>query len=1053
MTDLTHNPHTTETWSPPPTHSPPPATFSGLPVEIIHDIALELSRYADLASLAATSSRLFNIVDPVLYFRAATSYQKRALFWAAAHGRVGTLRKVLAAGVDPNHVWRSQSHRTEAPLFELGPVDEDMTMPEQVFGGPRVLESNYYLQHQDPPRYPRPQPAEPRPRQEPAQHKKDAGGRCFDQEIHYVPKSQFSQHCTALHLAVRHDQVGSVEALLDAGADVNASSQGFSECRVEHLLMSYRMNPTATYAWTPLFVAFNYGRLGLARKLLASGASPRLCASDISKESGTPMLTALHAAAAFGDVALIDELLSQGTPGLSVNSLDSIDQAPIVYAYAYSHWETVEWLCRHGASLDTAEYGSTADARRIPLLLPDALWTLRFRDARRLLSLYLPTEISGPTMMFYRMLMSCCKVASPADIETPLFASRYRDQDTAELRMDFIRDFAPKANPTAFELSRLFGPSFGGFSPLGIAVRNGRIDLVRLLLELYPDLDDAIHKCRQPILLVACTYAVSPPSLEMITLLLEHGAADHVKALQSLTTHNTSPLRTRVDVPTGPFGEIAQYDPVEVPDKTAIARLLVESGVAGSREQQLQAINCALRECNIIGLEFLLKHGQATTMTSEDVHTCLSSLFALAYDHHETRTANPAVFERCMFTLMDLAEQHQVVDVSGSILGLLVINGGIDRSIVEHFLDRSNDDAIERAEEQGMEPLHNAVQSERADLVSLLLDRGASPSKANSFGSTPLDLAIGSDRTEKGIAEAVIRVFLDHDGLSSLQLRASTLPSRLLAPDSMSIKKAPPRRPTVLEAALDSHSSFLLSLVLDNHPPATWPADQLEHAVRTLVTKRRVRMLRRVLVECGGVVVPMHSLCLDPILHELLDMLRLEVSDAARFRNSNVATSPGEFTTHGSVLVAWLYAEMVVILLEHGRASLSSSAGTADSVTGLGKLYALMYPPDDDDAVVVPSLLTSRRGDLRALGECLSVALRTKIELVGAGLGGSGDSSIGGGGERKVQEVRVKPSAVFSDAVLAHLRDTTDYTDTHAYILPWESVSIPDHTDAPGRSK
>ncbi|KAK3681721.1 hypothetical protein B0T22DRAFT_522966 [Podospora appendiculata] len=69
--------------------------------ELLDHIARSIDTDADLATLSATCRRIWESGNYILYSRAA----KRHLYllaWAAETGRVGTLKRLLAAGVSPN---------------------------------------------------------------------------------------------------------------------------------------------------------------------------------------------------------------------------------------------------------------------------------------------------------------------------------------------------------------------------------------------------------------------------------------------------------------------------------------------------------------------------------------------------------------------------------------------------------------------------------------------------------------------------------------------------------------------------------------------------------------------------------------------------------------------------------------------------------------------------------------------------------------------------------------------------------------------------------------
>lgn len=73
-----------------------------LPVELQLMIGDELDANRDLNAVSRTCRDLNNIFSPLLYKRDARRKKSLALIWAARQGRIGTLKKSLDAGAEPN---------------------------------------------------------------------------------------------------------------------------------------------------------------------------------------------------------------------------------------------------------------------------------------------------------------------------------------------------------------------------------------------------------------------------------------------------------------------------------------------------------------------------------------------------------------------------------------------------------------------------------------------------------------------------------------------------------------------------------------------------------------------------------------------------------------------------------------------------------------------------------------------------------------------------------------------------------------------------------------
>lgn len=128
---------------------------------------------------------------------------------------------------------------------------------------------------------------------------------------------------TALHLAAFFGHVGVVEALLDAGADVNVMS---------------RVNLPNIPRNTPLHAALAGRRREVARLLIQRGA-------DVTAVDSAG-LTPLHHAAAGGNVEIVSMLLDRGA---RVDARDEQGQTPLDYALRGGHEEVVALLRGRGA--------------------------------------------------------------------------------------------------------------------------------------------------------------------------------------------------------------------------------------------------------------------------------------------------------------------------------------------------------------------------------------------------------------------------------------------------------------------------------------------------------------------------------------------------------------------------------------------------------------------------------------------------------------------------------------------------------------------------------
>jgi ankyrin repeat protein len=126
---------------------------------------------------------------------------------------------------------------------------------------------------------------------------------------------------TALHWAVRHNDLATVDTLIRAGADVKAANR---------------------YGVTPMVLAATNGNAGMLRKLLDAGADPN------SANPGGE--TALMTAARTGSIEAVMLLLDRGA---TVNAKDTVHaQTALMWAVLENHADIVKLLLARGADIN-----------------------------------------------------------------------------------------------------------------------------------------------------------------------------------------------------------------------------------------------------------------------------------------------------------------------------------------------------------------------------------------------------------------------------------------------------------------------------------------------------------------------------------------------------------------------------------------------------------------------------------------------------------------------------------------------------------------------------
>jgi len=156
------------------------------------------------------------------------------------------------------------------------------------------------------------------------------------------PPPHFADDIPALVLAAWTGQLGLVECLLEAGADVSRSSTTWQ---------TYAFNDDATAfdGPTPISAAAREGHLPVVLALLARGAS-------LDHGSPAPLISA----AEFGHVHVARALLERGA---DPNVSDGDRHTPLFFAARAGSVELVRLLVAAGGRFDRA--GDLAEARRL----------------------------------------------------------------------------------------------------------------------------------------------------------------------------------------------------------------------------------------------------------------------------------------------------------------------------------------------------------------------------------------------------------------------------------------------------------------------------------------------------------------------------------------------------------------------------------------------------------------------------------------------------------------------------------------------------------------
>jgi ankyrin repeat protein len=174
-------------------------------------------------------------------------------------------------------------------------------------------------------------------------------------------KARSDGQWTPLHNQAYKGNLDAVELLLAHGADIEArtsfgmtpllSSLRWDRLAVTKFLVEKgaNVNPTTELGRTPLIISAVEGNPELARLFLDNGA-------DIEAKDQNYKRTALHFAALYGQLDIVDALLKKGA---HVDERDGAGKTPLDYAARYGHEKVAQRLKASGAAgeIDPAHFG------------------------------------------------------------------------------------------------------------------------------------------------------------------------------------------------------------------------------------------------------------------------------------------------------------------------------------------------------------------------------------------------------------------------------------------------------------------------------------------------------------------------------------------------------------------------------------------------------------------------------------------------------------------------------------------------------------------------
>ncbi|KAK0620707.1 ankyrin repeat-containing domain protein [Immersiella caudata] len=365
-------------------------SLSSLPAELIAFVIDHLDRLKDLSALARTDRKLYNSANPIVYKRAVSQGDAWPLAWAAHCGVAGTLKRVLAAGVGPDHQFvdclpLDDWKRVNAAARQPAVAADDHVDWDADNGSESTAEWSIETEDSDPTGASTTHQPSSNSNSEPwswgpvandsdrdsdvwmdevVAQRSDDSSTLDEQERegaadpHALGDNMIVRRYNALHLAVQAGHHDIVQILLDHGASVNTSCERLCECTRLYGLLNAAECPEPTSAppsWSSLHLAICHSRPETAKLLLSWGASPIMDPPADGDES--QCVTALHHAAAMGMVDVLRYLRDNGVQK-DVNIRDARTLTPLYHAYAERRWDTIAFLMESGADInvDTKVY-------------------------------------------------------------------------------------------------------------------------------------------------------------------------------------------------------------------------------------------------------------------------------------------------------------------------------------------------------------------------------------------------------------------------------------------------------------------------------------------------------------------------------------------------------------------------------------------------------------------------------------------------------------------------------------------------------------------------
>ncbi|MCE5240771.1 ankyrin repeat domain-containing protein [bacterium] len=526
---------------------------------------------------------------------------------------------------------------------------------------------------------------------------------------------------TLLHWATARDDLPVMQALLTAGADVNALARH-----------NDWVGPPAAdeCGETPLHTAARAGRVAAARLLLAHGAS-------VATRDDEGLNTPLHLAVLAGRVDLVRLLLEHRA---DVAAQARLGNTPLHLAAQAGNTTIAALLLAAGAKATARNDDVRGMAGRDPGNEPIHLAAGTGNVAMVSLLLQYGADVNAVGQYYYTPLHRAAAIGSLPLVYFLL--ARHASITAQDMGGRTPLHWAARSGHVAVAklLLSVGAPVTSAYTtPLHLAAEQGRLAVAKLLLDRRAPVNaqDGTHKT--PLHLAA-----ESGHADVVKLLIARGAS-----LTAEDCDGQMPLHRAVE-----YGQTA----------TAVALLGAGAKLESPSRDGATPLYTAALYGRLAIVKLLLGRGAAVDGTGGHIGTPL-----IAAADHWSSQAGEQVFAQIAGALLDAGADTTARDGEDKTALHCAARHGyvaIARLLLGHGAQ------VNAADRMGTTPLHEAATTAQTVLATLLLDRGADPEARDRQGRTPLDL-VGDSSDYRGRAPDMARLLVGHGAQPSLHLAAS----------------------------------------------------------------------------------------------------------------------------------------------------------------------------------------------------------------------------------------------------------------------------------------